>query len=67
MTRRVDQAKDEGEPTGEAETHAALLPLAAQIEQFLAGRTTGRALLEALYNAPLDEEVPARLKDLLPR
>jgi len=51
----------------DADAIAALLPLASQIEHFLAGTTTGRALFEALYDDVLDEPVPPRLTDLLRR
>jgi hypothetical protein len=51
----------------DADAIAALLPVSSQIEHFLAGTTTGRALFEALYGDVLDEPVPHRLIDLLRR
>jgi hypothetical protein len=51
----------------DADVIAALLPVPSQIEHFLAGTTTGRALFEALYDDVLDVPVPPRLTDLLRR
>jgi hypothetical protein len=51
----------------DAEFLAEFLPVSAQIEHFLSGDTTGRALFEALYNHVLDEPVPPQLKAMLPR
>ena len=44
---------------------AAAEPVAEQIRDFLAGRTEGEALLQALYNPILDEPIPPRLRRLL--
>ena len=54
-------------PAEDADILAEFLPVTSQIEHFLNGNTTGRALLEALYNHVLDEPLPQRLKDMLPR
>jgi hypothetical protein len=51
----------------DAEVLAEFLPVSSQIEHFLAGNTNGSALLHALYDDTLDEPVPQRLKDMLPR
>ena len=49
----------------EVEDLAALLPIDLQIRRFLDGDTHGRALLQALYGAALDEPVPEALRQLL--
>ena len=49
----------------DADALAELLPVARQIEHFLAGNTTGRALFHALYDHVLDEPVPPRLTKAL--
>lgn len=41
------------------------LPVEDQIECFLHGETDGKALLEALYGAAVDEPVPERLTALV--
>lgn len=54
-------------PVEDADILAEFLPISAQIEHFLAGDTSGRALFQALYDHILDEPVPQRLKAVLPR
>jgi hypothetical protein len=56
----VAAAEDE-----DAEALVELLPVSSQIKHFLAGHTTGRALLHALYDDVLDEPVPPRLTTIL--
>jgi hypothetical protein len=54
-------------PADDADILAELLPVTVQIEHFLAGDTTGRALFEAIYDHVLDEDVPERLTAVLRR
>ena len=54
-------------PAEDADILAEFLPVSSQIEHFLRGDTTGRALFQALYDHVLDEPVPESLKDLLRR
>jgi hypothetical protein len=49
------------------EIAAASLPVDAQIKLFLAGDTSGRALLEMLYGSVDEEPVPERFLALLRR
>jgi hypothetical protein len=58
----ADTASDQHE---DADSLAGLLPVDQQIEHFLAGNTTGRALFHALYDHILDETVPERLTKVL--
>jgi hypothetical protein len=55
------------EPAEDADILAEFLPLSSQIEHFLNGDTTGRALFKALYDHVLDEPVPERLTDMVRR
>jgi hypothetical protein len=54
-------------PAEDADILAEFLPVSSQIEHFLNGDTSGRALFQALYDHVLDEPVPERLKDMLRR
>jgi hypothetical protein len=58
MTRAAARRGRNVDPTEHPSTE---LP----IRRFLTGETTGRDVLEALYDHVLDEPVPQRLTDLL--
>lgn len=63
----TQRALSEGSGPDDAEAFAELLPLKSQLAHFLAGHTRGQALLEALYDHVLGEEVPQRLTDMVRR